>query len=166
MASVFSDALNVSAARGHMSGLIARSFESAGPDEVRGAKVPINGASFDARDSRRGVLGLRLRPYRSSRRFSRLPNSNALKPLSKLAANGAALCSREYFHSKRLAGRHNGPYDPRELVGERHRDQSRGFAREARPANRPRRLSVYPPRATTRSRPARAVAGGSGCLVW
>jgi hypothetical protein len=49
-----------------------------------------------------------------------------------LAANGAALCSREYFHSKRLARRHNGPYDPRELVGERHRDQSRGFAHEKR----------------------------------
>jgi hypothetical protein len=61
-----------------------------------------------------------------------LPNSNALKLLSKLAANGAALCSREYFHSKRLARRHNDPYDPRELVGERHRDQSRGFAREKR----------------------------------
>src|ERR1700730_2662019 len=44
------------------------------------------------------------------------------------------LPARRTFASidKRLARRHNGPYDPRELVGERHRDQSRGFAREKR----------------------------------
>ena len=53
-----------------MSGLIAGAFWPAGLDEVRGAKVPINGASLDARDTRRGILGLRLRPYRPSRRFS------------------------------------------------------------------------------------------------
>jgi hypothetical protein len=56
-------------------------------------------------------LAFGLRVYWSSRRFSRI----ALKLLSKLAANGAARSSREYFPSKRLARRHNGSYDPREL---------------------------------------------------
>ena len=58
-------------------------------------------------------------------------NAPNLKNLGS-TAKGGALRLREHFHTKRLARGHDRPYDPGKFVGERHRDEPRGPAREKR----------------------------------
>lgn len=53
-----------------------------------------------------------------------------LNILKSYAIGSGSLGSFEDLHAKRLAGRHNGPYDPCELGGQSDGDQSRGFARQ------------------------------------
>ncbi len=55
-----------------------------------------------------------------------------LKILKSYAIGSVSLGSFEDLRAKRLAGRHNGPYDPCELVGQSDGDQSRGLVREKR----------------------------------
>ncbi len=112
---------------GHMSGLLARRFLSAGPEEVRRPRSLIIAASLTLLAIRgvssASVALLSFITSRCARQNSSKAATIATRPLS---------CFGEYLLAKDLAGGHDRSADSRQLVGERHRDQALRLSRSQR----------------------------------